>query len=406
MVAVTSVRERCLSSRAFRDPDPQVRIAAIHMIASHDGDPRERLVPMLEDESELVALYAAIALAQARCAEGIDFLVRGLGSARYKGRLFHQYALALQNCARFPFAVLLAHLTWPNWIYRIRDRKLRQFLVQMLHMTDDEFYSKARENRDFRDDVLRTLVARHDAKGLKYKHSSVCKLGLILQTPSRRRAGVVCVPVSGDILEFAEQEVINREQVQFGREVLIVFREKNPKHGDKFFCVMEDSPRLAVAVPKSLLEDRTPRRRLLVGLVNGRRDTDHVEILHPCGEVTVCELVGADDACAGQLALVKRSRSTNRSRPQCFVIEGYQLPEAIHMSMVKSHAKNRGAVIARIAKVFPSIMGQSRRIEVMRRRKPLRIPSEAGDPGEYVLLTRHGPGGREYALDCVLECLE
>src|SRR5262249_30869348 len=115
MSRALSLQESICSEQAFRDPDPMVRLAAVHHagVRLARGEGRSArvvgglhavLLRQLGDPDARVARYAAVALAQAGERAGLDFLTQQLLQA---GADRATLLGCLRNCTRFPFAVLL-----------------------------------------------------------------------------------------------------------------------------------------------------------------------------------------------------------------------------------------------------------------------------------------------------------
>src|SRR3954462_5471437 len=109
MVKALSLQDCYAVERAASDPDPLVRVCAVHHARSGlaaDPAARDRARGLLSaGAGDLVARYAAVTLAQAGDPAGLDFLLAALRQAGPGARA--GLRACLRDCTRFPLAALL-----------------------------------------------------------------------------------------------------------------------------------------------------------------------------------------------------------------------------------------------------------------------------------------------------------
>ncbi|HWP84053.1 MAG TPA: HEAT repeat domain-containing protein, partial [Terriglobia bacterium] len=104
MVKAISLQDYYNRLEAFHDPDPMIRIAAIHRAGGkldRNARLRQTLKDLLDDRDPLIARYSAITLAQSGDASGLHYLVQAISRAQGEDR--EELDGCLRNCARFPF---------------------------------------------------------------------------------------------------------------------------------------------------------------------------------------------------------------------------------------------------------------------------------------------------------------
>src|SRR5262245_42580249 len=152
MVKAISLQDYHNRLEAFYDPDPMIRIAAIHRAGNkleRNARLRETLHDLLNDKDPLVARYAAITLAQSGDARGLNHLVQTISRAQGEDR--HELDGCLRNCVRFPFAVVLNERLFVETIPAVKDEGYRRFLDNALFLTSDSFYEIQEGDGSFRD---------------------------------------------------------------------------------------------------------------------------------------------------------------------------------------------------------------------------------------------------------------
>jgi hypothetical protein len=229
-------------SEAFKDPDPMIRIAAIHRAGSkleHNDALRQTLRTLLNDRDVLVARYTAITLAQSGDRSGIQYLLQAVCCAKGPDR--DALDACLRNCARFPFAVLLNEYLFVETISSVKDEGCRRVLLLALQLTSDDFYQRTESDASFRYTFLKTLRTLEGVAGLRVRDEKILDLGHILSVPARRQAGFLFCPDRRLFLKFQEETVLNRGYMERGRQVLFVgCGDRVPKATCLY--VLEDEP--------------------------------------------------------------------------------------------------------------------------------------------------------------------
>jgi hypothetical protein len=368
------------SERAFSDPDPLVRIAAIHHAGARlaDNDPLRRLLlERLEDPDELVVRYAAVTLAQAGERVGLESLLRGLRGA--DGALRQRLEDCVRNCTRFPFAVLLNELADLGSVADVPDADTRGFLQSALTLSGEQFYSRVREDGLSREKFLATLTAPDGLAGLRHRQPGLCELGLILGRPLGEQPGFLYCAARNLFFQFAEGAVLNPDYLQPGRQALFVALQGDRGGAARLLYVFEDRPPARGALGPVLGEGPASPAGLRVGVVAAirrRKGEAQVEVLCREGrayrnfadggegavpleqfasvralEEEAATDGGSADIRPGQLALVEPEAAPGR--PQCHVFVGQALPRAVAASLVRGYARRRGLLVARV--VGPSL---------------------------------------------------
>jgi len=354
MVKAISLQDYYNRLEAFYDPDPMIRIAAIHHAGGkldRNARLRQTLKDLLDDKDRLVARYAALRLAQSGDTSGLHHLVQAIGHARGQDR--EELDGCLRNCNRFPFAVVLNERLYLETIPAVKDEGYREVLKKALELTSDDFYEKSEQDTSFRDTFLKIMRSLDRVGGLRVRDGSVLDVGWVLSVPMGKQPGFLFCPDRRLFLKFQEESILNRGYVERGRQVLFVANETGSRSEADCLYVFEDiAPRQEQL--KSLLTPEAMtafarQSRLLPGVVADKHELpDRVDVLCANGS-SFQEVYRAQRAFIGQFVLIEVQ--TEMGRPQCHFVPGLQLHPTVIRRVVSDYADFNKMVLAQVTAI-------------------------------------------------------
>jgi len=386
MVKAISLQDYYNRLEAFYDPDPMIRIAAIHHAGGkldRNARLRQTLKDLLDDKDRLVARYAALRLAQSGDTSGLHHLVQAISRAQGQDR--EELDGCLRNCTRFPFAVVLNERLYLETIPAVKDEGYREVLKKALELTSDDFYEKSEQDTSFRDTFLKIMRSLDRVDGLRVRDGSVLDVGWVLSVPMGKQPGFLFCPDRRLFLKFQEESILNRVYIERGRQVLFVANETGSRSEADCLYVFEDiAPRqeqlknlltpeamTAFARQSRLLpgvvaykhesHDRVdlpgvvaykhelPDRVDLPGVVADKHELpDRVDVLCANGS-SFQEVYRAQRAFIGQFVLIEVQ--TEMGRPQCHFVPGLQLHPTVIRRIVFDYADFNKMVLAQVTAI-------------------------------------------------------
>ncbi len=350
MVKAISLQDYYNRLEAFYDPDPMIRIAAIHRAgAKLERNPRlrETLQDLLKDKEPLVARYAAITLAQSGDAGGLRHLVQAI--SRVQGQDREELDGCLRNCVRFPFAVILNERLFIETIPAVRDVGFREVLSKALGLTSDEFYEKSERDAAFRDTFLKIISSLDRLEGLRVRAGSISDVGRVLSEPMGKQPGFLFCPGRRLFLKFQEESVLNRGYIQRGRQVLFVSRDEEGSSDADCLYVFEDAGSRQEQLTPEAMTAFSRQSGLMPGVIVAKWDSpDRVDVLCANGR-SFQERYRAQKAFTGQFVLIEEETVMGRS--QCHFIPGVRLEPAVIRRIVSDYAAFNNLVLAQLTTI-------------------------------------------------------
>jgi hypothetical protein len=231
MTRLLSLRD-CVNFEAVElHPDPHVRIAALHhagrRLCASGEEPgamqrlRGQVGARLADRDGRVARYAAVTLAQIGDRRGVRWLLSA--TARATPAEGGPLMLALRDCTRFPFLVLLTKAIDPVILAAGLEGPGKAELERVLLWADDDFQKLGATNPAEQARVLESLTAINAMSGLERRAGVYCRRGVARSVPLEG-PGSLFLPESGLSLLYHDEAVVNPDEACAGRDVLTVCR--------------------------------------------------------------------------------------------------------------------------------------------------------------------------------------
>ena len=245
----TSLKERFRNINLIDPSEPILeRIGGLYYLGSMADQPevQEKLKDVLaqidvKDPQQIqLCLHTAILLAQNGRFEGVNYLLRLLGSDLDKFFL-GMVETALRNCSQFPFAVLLALAMQPSELTQGHED-----IQKLMTLSDDDLFDQGQQ-QDYSGTFAQLAKNLAEVNLPKRKPGYGMGIGTLLSTPLRSDRGFrytgfivvdrpnglpLVIPYDmGDILNRNDQRA--RQDVwqllrKPGRSVLVVYQEKPP----------------------------------------------------------------------------------------------------------------------------------------------------------------------------------
>lgn len=384
-----SLRNMYTSERALCDPDPQVRIAAIHHAAVRLGEGDDLTALLLErvsDEDPVVSRYAAVTLAQTGCVEGMRYLLHAVDSSGGADRC--DLDRCLRNCTQFPFAILLNETVYLESIRDVTDEKTKEALHELISVSTGQVSVRSQQEPQYPEAVIALLVSLTGIERLRSR-GAACYHGAILSTPRLGHPGFI-VSRGGLFFQFHEATIINRERCAEGREVLFPVRTEDTSGTAGSVFVLEREAKQSAQFADADAFERhanselpVPSNSLLPAMIAGSLNTDDraFAILTARGELFE-QSFAQPDAAPGRLGLVEAANAPGRRR--CHLVEKFPNEQLALESIIR----RGGFVFGQIAAVSYKKRGP-RVVRVERKGQPaLKIESTQGELGEHAIFQR------------------
>jgi hypothetical protein len=348
MVKAISLRDYYNRREAFSDPDPLIRIAAIHHAGGKlDRNPwlRQKLKDLMQDGNPLIARYATITLIQSGDVEALSQLIHAISQTRGQER--EELEACLRNCTRFPFALLLNERLYVETIPAVSDEGYREVLKEALVLTGDKFYEKSQEDPSFRELFLKVLRSLDGVQGLRVRDGSVLELGWVLSAPMGKQPGFLYCPNQSLFLKFREESVLNQGFVARGRQALFVAQKTAGIEVDSLYLLEDVTPQLPSLTPEVVTT--FSRAGLLPGVVVAKWDSpDRVDVLCANGK-SFQERYRAQKASVSQFVLIEEE--TDMGRSQCHFVPGVRLDPGAIRRIVSDYAAFNNLVLAQVTTI-------------------------------------------------------
>jgi len=413
--------DRARHPLALSDPDPMVRLAAVHHIgrrlagaslAAADAD-RRRLDALLPhrttggkwvtppDYDEFVARYAAVTMARAGDAAGLELLLHRVAE-RGDAPLDPELDECLRNCGTFPFAALLN-----EYVHLGASRAAREVvgvLDTARRLTADGFRDRAAREPGFRHRFLDDLGRLGTAAGVSVRAGRVFDRGWVLSPPAGKQPGYVCCPSRGWFLLFNEESVLNaRRHLPPGREVVFVAAAGDPSGAAVCVYGLDDTDPVPEKLPDwladALAEGRGAGSPLAPGVVTRliRRPgaEPRVEVLFADGTDQTVPLTGQDARKVEYSTLVLTPPAVaGEPDPLPLFVRAVKLEVRRAGRVVAEYARKRGLEFGRVEQIEDSADGP-RAVATSPRRVPIRFPAPlVGPPNNR----RPSPGRGQWLL--------
>lgn len=351
MVKAISLQDYYNRLEAFYDPDPMIRIAAIHRAGNkleRNVRLRETLQDLLNDKDPLVARYAAITLAQSGDARGLSYLIHAISSALGQDR--EELDGCLRNCVRFPFAVLLNERLFIETISAVKDEGYRRFLDNAICLTSDRFYDIVEGDASFRNTFLKIMSSLDRIDGLLVRAKSIADLAWVVSSPMGKQPGFLCCPGRRLFLKFQEESVLNRGYpMERGRQVLFVAREEGGGSDADCLYLFEDASPQQELLTSEVMTTFASQSGLLPGVIATKWDSpDQVDVLCANGK-SFQERYRAQKAFVGQFVLIEEE--TAAGRPQCHFIPAVRLDPGVIRAIVVDYAAFNNLLLAQLTSI-------------------------------------------------------
>ena len=266
-----SLQECYATERALSDPDPLVRVAAVHHAGKRpdpDGKVRELLRRVLGQSDGLVARYAALTLARAGDPVGVDYLAAELASEDDGRRAVVERCL--RGCPEFPLAILLNELLPPESVAALYDPELKVFLDSVLLLSREVLAERSRTDPGEVEMTL-GLLARIDGRvDLTLQNDSFLDRGVILAAPQGEQPGFLCSASRKVVLPFSAEAVLEPDAPQPGRQVVFVASSRQGV-AVKLLHVREDVPTVQPLLPVETLRMGWAEGGVVTGVAAGVR---------------------------------------------------------------------------------------------------------------------------------------
>jgi hypothetical protein len=335
---------------AFCDPDPMIRIAAIHRAGSkldRNATLRKTLRDLLRDGTPLVARYAAVTLAQAGDPAGLEALLAAICSANENERT--ELDGCLRNCVQFPFAVLLNERMYVETIPAVRDEAWRTFLHSILLLTSDRFYEIVEHDDAFRTQLLDSLSSTGPVAGLRLRPGTMLDVGRILSVPLGKQPGFLCCPTRHLFVKFREESVLNRQYLDAAQQALFVARSADKGLETDHLYILEDAERDWNSLTTEVVAGTKMDGALRPAVVIGKSDNPpRAEVLCSSGRQFL-EAYRAQRAFIGQFALVEEE--TELGKAQCHFVPDIALSRQLVHAIVSAYATVNGSVVGYVRTV-------------------------------------------------------